>query len=210
MSPPVTRSRRDCTGFSLVEVLAVVLVLGVLAAIAVPSLARGKRELAWLATVKSDVRNFALLQKMYAVENEVYGDTAQVAGFGDGARYSPDNKVEVISGAGHRDGFCLMAMHQPSRLVWFYDSEDGGLMAPGESCVPCQGTGGAGGGSGTDYCPGSNGDGHYRDCGSGTVCTNPPRSGQSGGALDPTQDPSDGSNGGGSNGGGSGGGGGRT
>lgn len=186
---------RDQRGVTLIEVLAVIIVLGILAAIAIPVLL-GVRERAVLATVKADLRNFALFEKAYAQEHDAYGDAAQVDAFTGPTVLSEGNKVEVVSGAGALGGFCVMVMHQPTRRVWFYDSEDGGMMAPGESCVPCQGGDGSGGGSGTDYCPGSNGDGHYADCGSGTVCTNPPRAGQSGGALDPSQDPSDGSNGG--------------
>lgn len=187
-------------GFTLVEVLVVTVVIGILATIAVPVL-DGMRERAVLAAVKADLRNFAAFEKAYAQEHDTYGDAAQVSAFTGPTVLTAGNKVEVVAGAGELRGFCVMVMHETTRLVWFYDSEDGGIMAPGESCVPCQGSGGGGGGGGgTDYCPGSNGDGHYVGCGSGTVCTNPPRAGQSGGALDPTQDPSDGSNGNGNGG----------
>lgn len=193
MRPSTTRARADQCGFTLIEVLTVTVVLGILAAIAVPVFF-GFRERAVLAAVKADLRNFAAFEKAYAQENDTYGDAGQVSVFAGPIVLTEGNKVEVVAGAGELRGFCVMVMHESTRLVWFYDSEDGGMMAPGESCVPCQG-GGGGGGGGTNYCPGSNGDGHYADCGSGTVCTNPPRAGQSGGALDPTQDPSDGSNG---------------
>lgn len=65
------------TGFTLVELLVVVVIIGVLASIAVPKFSSTK-EKAYIASMKTDLRNLA---------------TTEEAFFADSARYSADPAV---------------------------------------------------------------------------------------------------------------------
>jgi prepilin-type N-terminal cleavage/methylation domain-containing protein len=64
-----TRTRRQ--GFTLIEMLIVVVVIGILAAIAIPKFSR-VRERAYMAAVISDLKNLATQQEVYHSANQVY------------------------------------------------------------------------------------------------------------------------------------------
>jgi len=66
-------------GFSLVELLIVVLVIGLLATIAIPRFS-STREKAFVASVRSDVRNLASQQEIYFSQNMEYAATTTQLG----------------------------------------------------------------------------------------------------------------------------------
>jgi prepilin-type N-terminal cleavage/methylation domain-containing protein len=63
--------RQRPNGFTLIELLIVVVIIGILAAIAIPKFANTKEQ-AYLATMKSDLRNLATAQESYQYENGAY------------------------------------------------------------------------------------------------------------------------------------------
>jgi prepilin-type N-terminal cleavage/methylation domain-containing protein len=56
-------------GFTLIELLVVLVVLGILSGIAIARFASTK-ESAYLATMKADLRNFALYEQNYLIESQ--------------------------------------------------------------------------------------------------------------------------------------------
>ena len=65
-------------GFTLIEMLVVVVVIGILAAVAIPNYSR-MREKTFVAAVTSDLKNMASLQEVYHGNNQVYtNDTDQL------------------------------------------------------------------------------------------------------------------------------------
>jgi prepilin-type N-terminal cleavage/methylation domain-containing protein len=61
----------DRKGFTLIELLIVVVIIGILAAIAIPKFANTK-EKAYVAAMKSDLRNLVTAQESYFADNTTY------------------------------------------------------------------------------------------------------------------------------------------
>jgi prepilin-type N-terminal cleavage/methylation domain-containing protein len=99
-----SRSKRDHRrlatrrGFTLVEVAVVMLVIGILAAIAIPRYS-GSKDKAYISTIKADLVSAAIYEEQYAAENHgqyfsgVATSTTPVEGF----RASKDVTVTLVA-----------------------------------------------------------------------------------------------------------------
>jgi len=89
---------RNTKGFTLIELLIVVVIIGILAAIAIPKFANTK-EKAYIAAMKSDLRNLVTAQESYFADNTTYASTiANLA-------YNTSAGVTVVVGAATGTGW---------------------------------------------------------------------------------------------------------
>jgi prepilin-type N-terminal cleavage/methylation domain-containing protein len=135
------RSRDD--GFSLVELLVVMVILGVLAAIAIPAFLNQRRS-GYDTSAKSDLRNFATLEEEHLQERDFYGSIAQLQANGEAINLTKHVTVTVV----HYDvgtGYCLSAKHASSDTTWYFDSLARGVQDPGATGCPVTTSGAAGG-----------------------------------------------------------------
>ena len=79
-------------GFTLIELIVVIVVIGIIAAIAIAKFVAVK-EAAYLASMKSDLRNFALYEQFYAINN----DGSYFAGNGIAQGFKPTLDVTVTA-----------------------------------------------------------------------------------------------------------------
>ncbi|MGH7509439.1 MAG: type IV pilin protein [Gemmatimonadales bacterium] len=71
MKGSVGEMRAKQKGFTLIELLIVVVIIGILAALAIPKFGNTKAK-AWVASMRSDLRNLASVQEAYWAENQIY------------------------------------------------------------------------------------------------------------------------------------------
>ena len=128
------RSKDTDQGFTLVELLVVIIILGILAAIAIPVFLN-HRERAADSAAKSDLRNLAQFEEGYLVGHQRYATIADVVAAGDGVRVSPKVTLSVVVYSG-ASGYCLSAKHVGSRTTWFLDSLAGGIQPKGSTGCP--------------------------------------------------------------------------
>jgi type IV pilus assembly protein PilA len=117
----------DEDGFTLIEVLVVIIIIGILAAIAIPVFLN-QRQKGYDATAKSDLRNLANFEEIYLNDSGRYGTIAEIQSSEQGLAVSSSVTLTVVDYVGH-NGYCLSATRAGSPRTWYYDSQAGGLQS---------------------------------------------------------------------------------
>ena len=110
-------------GFSLIELLVVILVIAILAAIAIPAFL-SQRKKGWVAQQQSDLKNAATAAETYGAGNggRYTGlDEGDLAANGFGGTSGVTVTVEAVSSI----AYCLKGVHVPATTNWFYYSKVG-------------------------------------------------------------------------------------
>lgn len=137
-------TRRDA-GFSLIEMLVVVIIIGVLAAIAIPSYL-SQRDRAKGAGQKADARSLATQMETYYVDERRYPSAGELIWApgphavqfdtsGEIVRLSAGNQAQV-RGTEDEQKFCVEVRNLATSTTAVYESGGGGLqtVGPGATC----------------------------------------------------------------------------
>src|ERR1043166_2201771 len=116
------------SGFSLIELLTVVLIIGVLALIAIPQFS-AQRKRGFEATLKADLRNAAAAEEAYFAQHQVYkaGPLPNIGLAG----YNKSTGISGMDAVVGTNTYVLTATHSNcAAIIWTYTNSSGAPSGP--------------------------------------------------------------------------------
>ncbi len=124
--------KREAKGFTLVELLVVVAIIGILAAIAIPQFSQYRKK-AYDSTAKSDLRNLISAEEAYYADNQVYVNYSCVdAGTPSvdiGAKCSKKVHLSATAASGGQQTWTGLSYHELGTKSFDYDSATGKITS---------------------------------------------------------------------------------
>ena len=114
---------RDEKGFTLIELMIVIAIIGILAAIAIPQFS-AYRKRAFNSSAQSDVRNLATAQEAYYVDNSRYADGDDITLLGSSYGYMKGTLVTATI-TGTAESYHIEAYHASGDKTYTLDGPGG-------------------------------------------------------------------------------------
>ena len=112
-------AKKDEKGFTLIELMIVIAIIGILAAIAIPQF-NSYRKKSYNASAQSDLRNVATAEEAYYVDAQTYGaDSALSINTGAGV---------TLTAAGGVNGYTITAFHSSGDKTYTLTGPGGSIQ----------------------------------------------------------------------------------
>jgi type IV pilus assembly protein PilA len=106
------RNGKHEKGFTLIELMIVIAIIGILAAIAIPNFI-SYRMRAFDADAQSAIKNLMTAEETYFADNAIYTDTvSNLPGF------TQSSKIEIVVSLPSTTGYAVTARHTSSENTW--------------------------------------------------------------------------------------------
>jgi len=118
-------TKKNEQGFTLIELMIVIAIIGILAAIAIPQFS-AYRTRSFNAAGAADLRNAATAQEAYFVDNQAYTATAATLQGATYGLYLSANVTLTVTGA-TTSGYTMTAYHSSGDATWSLTGPGGSL-----------------------------------------------------------------------------------
>ena len=119
------KPRKRCEGFTLIEIMVVIAIIAILAAIAIPQFS-AYRDKSKIAAAQSALRNLAVAQENYYYYNNCYTLNRGLLTTLNG--WTAESEVSVIILAASTTSWSATARHTTSSTSVNYSSGEGGIQ----------------------------------------------------------------------------------
>ena len=127
----IRNKRQGQKGFTLIELMIVIAIIGILAAIAIPNFL-SYRQRAYDSAAQSDLKNLMTAQEAYFVDHDTYVDITGVSAGGEISDLDLTlSKGVTAGGTGSTTGYTMSAYHTSGSGTWTVEMQsdsEGGKM----------------------------------------------------------------------------------